>query len=351
MTGRAEGSLRTRPLGTTRGAAEPWRGPLPAARHYLEQVVGRQVAEARASLHTGRQPPCAVAVPGHHVGVVHGQPVAHLPAKMAEAELGVVTEELGQDGAGPAAKGVLQGLRQVPVVEGDDGLDAHLPQAAQQPAVVGQPGGVEGRRAVGQQPGPGQREAVVGHPQAPQPLGVAEEVVVAVAGHVAARRPRRGGPRRRGTAVGEGVPDGGAFAALPPAALRLVGGAARPPEEAVGEGVVEEELVLRVGQPGEAGPGARALPRRPEQRPHQQQHHHQRRRRGRRGGGHAPGGAPRRRLPPPGRPPPPFISLPPTPPPPAPVGTAINNYLGAAVCILPARLPRGELPPGAGTRG
>ncbi|KFR07104.1 hypothetical protein Y956_09593, partial [Nipponia nippon] len=166
--------------------------PPPAV--YLEQVVRRPVAEAWAAPHAGWQPPCAVAVPGHHVGVVHGQPVAHLPAEMPEAELGVVTEELGQDGAGPATEGILQALRQVPVVEGDDGLDAQLPQAAQQPVVVGQPGGVEGHRAVGQQPGPGQREAVVGDPQAPQPLGVAEEVVVAVAGHVAARRPRRGGP-------------------------------------------------------------------------------------------------------------------------------------------------------------
>lgn len=233
--------------------------------------MGHPVAEVRASLHAGWQPPCAVAVPGHHVGVVHGQPVAHLPAEVPEAELGVVAEELGQEGAGPAAEGILQGLRHVPVVEGDDGLDVQLPQEAQQPAVVGQPGGVEGRCAVGQQPGPGQREAVVGDPQAPQTLDVAEEVVVAVAGHVAARWPRRGRPRRRGRAVREGVPDGGALAALAPAALRLVGGAARPPKEAVGEGVVEEELVLRVGQAGEAGPGARALPRRPEQRPPQQQ--------------------------------------------------------------------------------
>lgn len=44
--------------------------------------------------------------------------------------------------------------------------------------------------------------------------------------------------RRRG-AVGERVPDGGALAVLLPAALRLVGGAAHGPEEAVGEGVVE----------------------------------------------------------------------------------------------------------------
>lgn len=38
------------------------------------------------------------------------------------------------------------------------------------------------------------------------------------------------------------------------------------------------------------------------------------------------------------------------PPLPAPVGTAINNYLGAAVCIPPSRFHRGELPPGAAAR-
>lgn len=268
----------------------------------------RPVAEARASPHTRRQPPRAVAVPGHHVGVVHGQPVAHLPSEMPKAELGVVAEELGQDRAGPATEGVLQVLRQVPVVQGDDGLHAQRPQAAQQTVIVGQPSRVEGRRAVGQQPGPGQREAVVGDPQTPQPLGVAEEVVVAVAGHVAARRTREARPGWRGRAVGEGVPDRSPFALLPPAALRLVGSAAYAPEEAVGEGVVEEELVLRVGQAGEAGPGARALPRCPEQRlPEQQQQQQQR--------GHAAGGAPRRRLPPAGPPPPPFILTSPLPAP------------------------------------
>lgn len=297
--GQAEGGLHARHLARPRSR----RGPFAI---YLEQVVGRQVAQAWASSHAGRQPPRAVAVPGHHVGVVHGQPVAHLPAEVPEAQLGVVAEEPGQDGTGPAAEGVLQGLRQVPVVEGDNGLDAQLPQAGQQPPVVRQPGGVGRRRPVGQQPGPGQREAVVRDPQAPQPLDVAEQVVVAVAGHVAAHGPRRGGPRRRGRTVGEGVPDGRALAALAPAALRLVGGAARAPEEAVGEGVVEEKLVLRVGQPSEAGPGARALPRRPQPRPPQQQQ--QQRWQQRRGEGHAPGGAPRRQLPPASAPPPYFIS-------------------------------------------
>ncbi|KFV72667.1 hypothetical protein N307_02367, partial [Dryobates pubescens] len=114
------------------------------------------VSKVWASLHAGWQPPRAVAMPSHHVGVVHGQPVAHLPPKMAEAELSIVMEELGQDRAGPATKGVLQALWKVPVVEGNNGLNAQLSQVAQKPVVVGQPGRVEGHRAVMQQPRPGQ---------------------------------------------------------------------------------------------------------------------------------------------------------------------------------------------------
>jgi len=202
-------------------------------------------------------------MPGHHIRVVHGQPVADLSTKMPEAELSVVVEEVGQDRAGPAAEGILQALWQVPVVESDNGLYAQLPQAAQDLAIVGQPNRIDGCCAIGHQSSPGQREAIVGDPKVPQPLNVTEDVVVAVAGHITSCWTWQDGPCWGGGSVSEGVPDGGPFATLPPAALRLIGSAARAPEEAVGERVVEEELVLWVRKVGKAGPGARALPRCP----------------------------------------------------------------------------------------
>lgn len=210
-----------------------------------------QVTKSRAAPDAGSQAPGGVAVPGHHVGVVDGDPVLDLAAEVAEAELGVIPEVVGQGAVGPAAVSILQELGQVPVVQGDHGLHAQLPEPLQQTPVVAQPLPVGGAgAAIGEHPRPRDGEAVMGDPELAQPLRVSEDIVVAVAGHVpgggrgrrrGARRPagRRGVAWRRRGAVGERVPDGGALAVLLPAALRLVGGAAHGPEEAVGEGVVE----------------------------------------------------------------------------------------------------------------
>ena len=60
----------------------------------------------------------------------------------------VVREPAGGVAFGPAA-GVLQRLRQVPVVEGQPGLDAPLEQPVHQPGVEVQPGRSAGPRPVG----------------------------------------------------------------------------------------------------------------------------------------------------------------------------------------------------------
>lgn len=253
------------------------KGPLPrvalrlASGTHQEEVVRHQIPELRAAPDARGQAPCGIAVPGHHIGVVDGDPVLDLASEVAEAEFGVIPEVVGQGTVGPAAIGVLQALGQVPVVQGDHGLHAQLPQPLQQAPVVAQPLAVWGARAaIGEHPRPRDGEAVVGDPELAQPLRVSEDVVVAVAGHVpGGRRGRRGGARRqagqRGTAwgrrgvVGERVPDGRALAVLPPAALRLVSGAAHGPEEAVGEGAVEQARGLGGRGAREAGPGLRTV--------------------------------------------------------------------------------------------
>lgn len=107
-----------------------------APRTHQKKVVRHQVPKARAAPDAGGQASGGVAVPGHHVGVVDGDPVLDLAAEVAEAELCVIPEVFRQGAVGPAAIGVLQALGQVLVVQGDHRLHAQLPQPLQQAPVV-----------------------------------------------------------------------------------------------------------------------------------------------------------------------------------------------------------------------
>lgn len=112
--------------------------------------------KSRAAPDAGSQAPGGRStVPGHHVGVVDGDQLLDLAAEVAEAELGVIPEVVGQGAVGPAAVGILQELGQVPVVQGDHGLHAQLPQPLQQTPVVAQPLPVGGAgAAIGGAPAP-----------------------------------------------------------------------------------------------------------------------------------------------------------------------------------------------------
>jgi len=190
-----------------------------------QQVVDGPRGRGRV-LDPGRVHASGVAQEGRAPGLVQGRPVAH-PVGQGPVDRGrVLGEAVDHLAAGPAA-GVLEGLGQIPVVEGDPGLDPALQQAVGQPPVEVEAGLVDRPAAVGLDPRPGDREPVGPQPQVGHEGRVLAVAVVVVGGHlagVAAGDPPGG--------AGEGVPDRGAAAALAGRPLDLVGGGGGAPDEA-----------------------------------------------------------------------------------------------------------------------
>ena len=147
-------------------------------------------------------------------GVPHGDPVAE-----AGGDAGGVVGEPGGGVAGGPAAAVLDGLRQVPVVERGGGPDAGGEQLVDQAVVEA--------GALRLDPGPGDREPVRGEAQLGHQahvVAVAPEVVAGPFAGVAVVDPAGGG--------GEGVPDRRVPAVC---ALDLVGGGGGAPPEPGGE--------------------------------------------------------------------------------------------------------------------
>ena len=193
------------------------------------------------SVPAGRVHARAVAEERRAPRLVQRGPVA-APGRRARraTSVGVVGEPGGGVPGRPAA-GVLERLRQVPVVERQPRLDAVGQQLVDQPAVEVEPGRVGRPGAAGLHPGPGDREPVRLQAQLGHQRDVVAVAVVVVARHVAgvpADDPARG--------VAEGVPDRRGAAVLGRRALDLVRGGRRAPEEAG-----------REGQPGRARRGRR----------------------------------------------------------------------------------------------
>jgi hypothetical protein len=143
--------------------------------------------------------------------LVDGEEVAHPVAELLGDIAGVVGERLGGVLGLPAAPAVLEGLGQVPVVQGGKGLDPGAQQGVHQAAVEVQALWVGLAGALGEDPWPGDREPVGRRAEVPQQGDVLLVAVVVVVGHSA------------GVAVGDvawgvgvGVPDGGALAVLVP---------------------------------------------------------------------------------------------------------------------------------------
>ena len=126
---------------------------------------------AAGSCDAGRVHAAAVAQVGRAPRLVERGPGADPVAEAGVHDLGVLGEGLGGLPVGPAAP-VLQGLRQVPVVERDDRVDALAEQLVGQPVVEVQAAGVDRAGAVGLDPRPGDREPVRrrgrGRPSAPR---------------------------------------------------------------------------------------------------------------------------------------------------------------------------------------
>ena len=167
-----------------------------------------------------------VAEQGRDVRLVDRAPVGHPVAQPVGDDRRVLPEAQGGVPLEPAP-GILEGLRQVPVVERRHRRDARLEQAVDEAVVEGEPRLVDRAAARGLHPRPRHREPVAVDPQAGHQGEVLGPAVVVVAGDVT------------GAAVddpaglrGEGVPDAGAPAVLGHGPLDLVRRRARPEEEA-----------------------------------------------------------------------------------------------------------------------
>ena len=201
----------------SRRTARPW----PSSRWCAARTA------SPASLPAGRVLAGAVAEERRAPRLVERGPVAHPVAERAVHERRVLGEPGGGVPGRPAA-GVLQRLRQVPVVERQPRLDAVGQQLVDQPPVEVQPGRVGRAGAVGLHPRPGHREPVRRQAQL---------------GSSARRRRGSGGSGRSATSPvcaadaparreRERVPDGRRPAVLGRRPLDLVRGGGRAPEEA-----------------------------------------------------------------------------------------------------------------------
>ena len=156
---------------------------------------GRPVAD------TGSLDPVGVAEDARHPRLVVGDPGGHDVAEGVEDDPGVLGEALDDVARCPAAL-VLERLRQVPVVQRRQGLDAALEHSLDErtveveAALVGRPAA---RRL---DPWPGDREAVALEPERAHQVEVVPPPVVVLAGRIArvavgdvALDRRRTGPR------------------------------------------------------------------------------------------------------------------------------------------------------------
>ena len=161
--------------------------------------------------------------------LVVGCPVLNAVAEPAGDGLDVGDEGVGRVADRPAA-GVLEGLRQVPVVERREGADPGGEQVVDEAVVEVEAGGVDPAAALGQHPWPGDREAERVQPELAHQRDVLGIPVVEVA-----RDRARVAVAHLALAGGEGVPDAHAAPVLLGRALDLVGGGRRPPQEVAGK--------------------------------------------------------------------------------------------------------------------
>jgi hypothetical protein len=162
--------------------------------------------------------------------LVDREEVPHAVAELLGHVAGVVGERLGRVARLPAAVLVLQGLRQVPVVERGERLDAGRLQLVHETVVEVQALRVRLTGPVREDARPANREAVRGRADVLHQRDVLLVPVVVVVGDVAGVVVRDLARR-----VGERVPDRRALAVLVPRALDLVGRRGRAPEEAFRE--------------------------------------------------------------------------------------------------------------------
>ena len=192
--------------------ADPVGGQRPAQ----QQVVRRQERGGRLAA-TRCVDAAGVAQERRAPRLVVRRPDLHAVGQPLGDQAGVVGEAVRGVARRPAA-GVLEGLREVPVVQRRQRLHAAREQRVDEALVVVQPGGVRGAATGRLHPRPGDREAVAVHAERLDQREVLLAAVVGVArGRAVAAVEHRAGP------AAEGVPDRVAAAVGVDRALDLVG--------------------------------------------------------------------------------------------------------------------------------
>jgi hypothetical protein len=135
-----------------------------------------QVAFAR------RHPAVLVTLLGDDFCLVDGQPIANSVTQRLEEHPRVVGEPFGTISGLPPTV-VLQGLRQVPVVEGGDRRDAPGEQPVDEPVIEVEAPAVDGLATFRKHAGPRDGEPVGADPEAPHQVKIRLPPVVMVAGH------------------------------------------------------------------------------------------------------------------------------------------------------------------------
>ena len=194
-----------------------------------EQLVMHHVQFGARADQAGGVPAGAVPEMGDHPGLVEGHPVPDPIPEPGLHRRGVVGERMRRAPYPPPAL-LLEALREIPVEERDERLDAGFQQPVHQPVVEVQTYLVDQTPPLWHHPGPGHREPVGRQSQILHDPDVFPPPVVVVAGHitrVAVQNPP-GSPA-------ETVPDALRSPVLGHRSLDLVRGRGHPPEKTVGE--------------------------------------------------------------------------------------------------------------------
>ena len=171
----------------------------------------------------------SVAEPRDHPRLVLRDPVADAIAEPRRDDLRVLGEGLDRVAHGPAAP-ILQGLRQIPVIEGHVRVDSTREQLVDDAVVVVEAGLVHASGPVGEDSRPRDRETERVEAELAHQARVLAVAVVRVARDDAAA-PVHDVPRAGAVPIPDALP----AAVLARGALDLVRGGRRAPDEAFGE--------------------------------------------------------------------------------------------------------------------
>ena len=183
--------------------------------------------------------PRAVPEEGDAPGLVERHPGVDHVTEGVLGYAGVLGKPVNRLGVEPAAP-VLQGLWQIPVIEGGNRSDPGPGQLLAKPAVEVHAGLIDSARALGQKTGPCDREPVGIDPDLGHQCDVLGITVVVVHRLIAGMAI---GCLARG--VGEGVPDGRSPPIFGHGALDLIGSGGHAPKESRGELRQSCHLALR----------------------------------------------------------------------------------------------------------